>query len=245
MPRQLDQSTEPIGGYAGERRATTGTGPGSDQENLMKLIVHTFLTLDGVMQGPGGADEDRSGGFDRGGWLVPFADADMGEIVASWFAAAGAILLGRSTYETMRAYWSQVTDPANAAAAQLNYGRKYVVSSTMDYADWGSTTVLSGDVIGKVADLKQDSGPGELQVHGSARLARALHAARLIDEYRLMVFPVTVGAGKRLFTDDAPPSGYTLLQSRITSSGAQYQALAPTGFQVGGLTVRDGREMAR
>jgi dihydrofolate reductase len=208
----------------------------------MKLTVHTFLTLDGVMQGPGGADEDRSGGFGRGGWLVPLADADMGEIVESWFARTEAILLGRSTYETMRAYWSQVTDPANGAAAKLNYGRKYVASNTLTDADWGDTTVLSGDVIAAVADLKKRGGQGELQVHGSARLAQSLHTAGLIDEYRLLVFPVTVGAGKRLFTDDAPARGYTLLESRTTSTGAQYQAVAPKAFQAGGFTVQAGQE---
>ena len=158
----------------------------------MKLVVHTFLTLDGVMQGPGGADEDRSGEFDRGGWLIPYSDADMGEIVESWFAHAEAILLGRNTYESMRSYWSQVTDPDNVVAAKLNYGRKYVVSNTLTSADWGDTTVLKGDVIGQVASLKRDGGPDELQVHGSARLAQSLHAAGLVDEYRLLVFPVTV-----------------------------------------------------
>jgi dihydrofolate reductase len=212
----------------------------------MKLVTHTFLTLDGVMQGPGGADEDRSGGFGRGGWLVPFSGADMGAIVESWFARTEAILLGRNTYETMRAYWSQVTDPANSAAAKLNHGRKYVASNTLTSADWGDTTVLSGDVIGQVADLKHNGGGrGELQVHGSARLAQALHAAGLIDEYRLLVFPVTVGAGKRLFTDDAPPRGFSLLESRSTRAGALYQVLAPTDFEVGHVTVPEGREAVR
>jgi dihydrofolate reductase len=207
----------------------------------MKLVTHAFLTLDGVMQGPGGAAEDRSGGFGRGGWLVPFSDADMGAITESWFARTEAILLGRHTYQTMRAYWSQVTDPANSVAAKLNHGRKYVTSNTLTSADWGDTTVLSGDVIGQVADLKT-SGRGELQVHGSARLAQALHAAGLIDEYRLLVFPVTVGAGKRLFTDDAPPRGFSLLESRSTRAGALYQVLAPAAFEIGNVTVQDGRE---
>jgi dihydrofolate reductase len=207
----------------------------------MKLVTHTFLTLDGVMQGPGGAEEDRSGGFGRGGWLAPFSDADMGTIAASWFARTEAILLGRHTYETMRAYWSQVTDPANGVAAKLNRGRKYVASNTLTSADWGDTTVLRGDVIGQVADLRK-GGRGELQVHGSARLAQALHAAGLVDEYRLLIFPVTVGAGKRLFTDDAPPLGFTLLESRSTRAGAVYQVLAPKAFETGDFTVRDGRE---
>jgi dihydrofolate reductase len=167
----------------------------------------------------------------------------MGAIAESWFTRAEAILLGRNTYETMRAYWSQVTDPANRAAAKLNHGRKYVVSNTLTRADWGDTTVLGGDVIDQVADLKHNGGGrGELQVHGSARLAQALHAAGLIDEYRLLVFPVTVGAGKRLFTDDAPPRGFSLLESRSTRAGALYQVLAPADFQVGRVTVQDGRE---
>jgi dihydrofolate reductase len=211
----------------------------------MKLVVHTFLTLDGVMQAPGGAEEDRSGGFDRGGWLVPFADADMGEIVESWFARSEAVLIGRSTYESMRAYWSQVTDPANGAATKLNHGPKYVASNTLTSADWGDTTVLSGDVLGQVARLREDGSKGELQVHGSAGLAQSLHAAQLVDEYRLLVFPVTVGAGKRLFTLNAPPRGYALSESRITSAGACYQVLVPQAFGVGGLTVQDGKEAVR
>jgi len=168
----------------------------------------------------------------------------MGVIAESWFARTEAILLGRNTYEAMRAYWSQVTDPANGAATKLNHGRKYVVSNTLIRANWGDTTILRGDVIGQIADLKK-GGRGELQVHGSARLAQALHAAGLIDEYRLLVFPVTVGTGKRLFTHDAPPRGYNLLESRSTRAGAVYQVLTPKVCEAGGLRVQDGREAVR
>jgi dihydrofolate reductase len=208
----------------------------------MKLTLHTFLTLDGVMQGPGGADEDRSDGFTRGGWLVPYADEVMGEIVDSWFARAEAILFGRTTFAMMREFWPQVTDPDDTAAAALNRLQKYVVSSTLRDPDWSPTTVLSGDPVEEVRALKEQPG-GELQVHGSARLAQTLHAAGLVDEYRLLVFPVTVGSGRRLFTDQAPASGFTLRESRTTSTGAIYSALQPATFRVGDIAVEDGKEV--
>jgi dihydrofolate reductase len=198
----------------------------------MKLTIHEFLTLDGVMQGPGGAEEDTSGGFERGGWLVPHVDQDFGEIVSGWFAPAEAILLGRTTFTAMRGYWTQVTDPNNPVAAALNGLPKYLVSSTVTDPDWGDTTVLAGDPIEQVAGLKERPG-GELQVHGSWQLASALHAAGLVDEYRLLRFPVTVGAGKRLFTDDAPATGFRLLESRTTGAGLVYARLEPTDFATG------------
>lgn len=208
----------------------------------MRLTVHTFLTLDGVMQGPGGAEEDPSGGFDRGGWLVPYADEDMGGIVDGWFSRAEAFLLGRRTYTMMSDFWSQITDPDDSVAKALNGRPKYLVSSTTDDPGWSPTTVLSGDPVAEVRALKERDG-GELQVHGSARLASALHAAGLVDEYRLLVFPVSVGSGKRLFRGDAPPSGFTLLESRTTSTGAVYTALSPTPFRTGGIAVEDGKEV--
>ena len=209
----------------------------------MELIVHEFLTIDGVVQGPGGADEDTTGGFTRGGWIVPFADEDFGAIVTRWFGRAGAILLGRTTYSLMYPYWSQVTDPDNLVAAKLNGLPKYVASSTLRDPAWQNTVALSGDVIGQVKQLKQQPG-GELQVHGSCGLARSLHQAGLIDEYRLLVMPVTVGAGKRLFTEDAPASGYTVVDSRTTSRGAVYSALRPAPFEAGRIEVVEGRESA-
>ena len=209
----------------------------------MQLTVHEFLTLDGVMQGPGGAEEDRSGGFARGGWLVPHVDQDFGEIVSSWFARAEAILLGRNTFMAMRGYWTQVTDPDNPAAVALNGLPKYLVSSTVTEPDWGDTTVLSGDPIEQVRRLTQRPG-GELQVHGSWQLASALHAAGLVDEYRLLTFPVTVGAGKRLFADDAPASGFRLIESRTTSAGVTYACLAPSEFVTGVVSVEEGKEVA-
>jgi dihydrofolate reductase len=209
----------------------------------MRLTVHTFLSLDGVMQGPGSPEEDPSGGFTHGGWVVPYAsDHVFGEIVTSWFARAEALLFGRLTFDLMRAFWPQVTDPADPVAHALNTLPKYVVSSTLTEPGWEPTTILTGDAVDAVARLKELPG-GELQVHGCARLAASLHAAGLIDEYRLLVFPVTVGAGKRLFTPDAPPSGFRLLETRPTPSGAVYSVLEPAPFTRGDITVEDGVEV--
>ena len=184
----------------------------------MRLCVHEFVTLDGVMQGPGGPDEDRSNGFASGGWLVPYADEDFGRIVDGWFADAEAILLGRTTYQMMQPYWSSVTDPDNHVATVLNTSPKYIASTalTEQTATWDNSTVLADPVLDEVRELKDRPGR-ELQVHGSWQLARTLHDAGLVDEYRLLVFPVVVGSGKRLFADGAVTSAYTLLDSEVTT----------------------------
>lgn len=208
----------------------------------MRLTLNTFLTIDGVMQGPGGADEDISDGFTRGGWVVPYVDEGFGEIVDGWFRRADAILLGRTTYDMMFPYWSQVTDPADMVAEKLNGLPKYVASRTLINPEWQNTTVLDGDVLERVRALKEQPG-GELQVHGSCMLARDLHSAGLIDEYRLLVFPLVVGQGKRLFTDGMPASGFTVTETRTTSAGVTYSALTPTPLKTGGeFVVVDGKE---
>jgi dihydrofolate reductase len=208
----------------------------------MKLSVNEFLSLDGVMQGPGGPDEDRSGGFDRGGWVIPLFDADTGEIVDSWFERGTAILLGRTTYDLMSGYWSQVTDPDNEVAAALNGRPKYVASTTLTDPQWQNTTVLGDDALSAVADLKKQPG-GELQVHGSCGLARQLHRAGLVDVYRLITFPVSVGQGKRLFEPGDPAYGYDVVASRTTSTGAMYAELEPKDYAVAAVAVEDGREV--
>jgi dihydrofolate reductase len=211
----------------------------------MKLTVSTFLSLDGVMQGPGGVEEDRSGGFDRGGWLVPHADADMGRIVSGWLVGADAILLGRTTYEMMRAYWTQVTDPDDVVATQLNNRPKYVVSTTLADASWHNSTVIGSDVLNAVARLKAQPGR-DLQVHGSCRLARSLHDHGLVDEYRLIVFPVVVGAGKRLFPDGCVPLSVSLVDTQVTSAGAVALTFRPTAARAAGeYAVVDGKGIAR
>jgi dihydrofolate reductase len=208
----------------------------------MRLSVNAFVTVDGVMQGPGALDEDRSGGFDRGGWVVPHIDEDFGRIVDSWFARADAILLGRTTYDMMHPYWRQVTDPDNLVAAKLNGLTKYVASTTLVDPVWEHTTVIAGDVAEVVARIKA-SGEGELQVHGSAGLIKTLQEAGLVDEYRLLVFPVLVGAGKRLFSDVAAASGLTLLESTVTGAGVVYSAFTPAPFTTGRVGIEDGFEM--
>jgi len=194
----------------------------------MRLTLHTFLTLDGVMQAPGGPEEDPSSGFTHGGWAFPFDDEDFGAAIAGWFDGAGAFLLGRHTYEIFSGYWPKITDPANPVAAKLNALPKYVASATLTSADWAGTTVLRGDVLTGVARLKEQPG-GELQVHGSGALAHALIDADLIDEYRLLFFPVHLGSGKKLFRDGAKAAALRLLTSSVTSKGVVIATYEPAG----------------
>jgi len=208
----------------------------------MKLTVHTFLTLDGVMQGPGGPDEDTTGGFTRGGWVVPLVDEGFGRIVDGWFAQADEILLGRTTYDMMSEFWSQITDPEDEVGRRLNALPKHIASKTLTDPTWNNSTVIEGDVVEAVRALKERPGR-ELQVHGSWELLQALQAAGLVDEYRLLVFPVVLGTGKRLFGEGTAPTGFTLVESEVTGTGAVYEVLRPAPLGTGDIVVEDGREV--
>lgn len=207
----------------------------------MKLVVTTFVSLDGVMQGPGGPEEDPSNGFDLGGWVIPLADQVFGEAITEWMSAADAVLLGRNTYQAMQAYWESVTDPDNMAATKLN-GTKYLVSTTVTDPTWANTTVISKRVVERIRELKA-SGDGELQVHGSHGLVQTLNVEGLVDEYRIIQFPVILGQGKRLFENGHPGSALTLVSSRPTTTGALVLVYRPAGdVATGTATVENGKE---
>ncbi len=194
---------------------------------MAELTITTFLTLDGVMQAPGGDGEDSSGNFAYGGWLVPHADEDMGNTMDEIFSKVDAFLLGRGTYDIFEAYWPQVTDPNDPVASKLNTLPKFVASRTRSSFDWNNTTHVS-DVVQAVADLKQRF-PREIQVHGSWGLAQTLIEHNLIDEYRLITFPVLIGEGKRLFGDGTVPANLSLVKSSVTSTGAIISFYRPAG----------------
>jgi dihydrofolate reductase len=194
----------------------------------MQLTITTFLSVDGVYQGPGGPNEDRSGGFDRGGWLVPHFDEATGQFMNEVFDKVDAFLLGRRTYEIFAAAWPKVTDPADQVASRLNTLPKYVASTTLKDPQWANTTVLDGDLATSVRELKDRPGR-EVQVHGSGMLARTLLENDLADELRLLVFPVVVGAGRRLFPDAGVATGLRLVDSRTTRSGVAIHVYQPTG----------------
>jgi dihydrofolate reductase len=194
----------------------------------MQLTVTTFLSVDCVYQGPGGPDEDRSGGFDRGGWLVPHFDEATGQFMDEIFREVDAFLLGRRTYEIFAASWPNATDPNDPVAKALNTLPKYVASSTLHDPQWHNTTVLDGDLASAVQGLKERDGR-ELQVHGSGRLVQFLLANDLVDRLNLLVFPVIVGDGRRLFPDSGIATGLALEESRTTPSGTAISVYRPIG----------------
>jgi dihydrofolate reductase len=195
---------------------------------MSKLTLTTFLTLDGVMQAPGMPEEDRSGGFQHGGWVFPYFDDDMGRYVTEWFRAAEAFLLGRKTYQIFAAYFPRITDPEDPIASVLNRLPKHVVSTTLDKVEWRNSTLIRGDVVKEVARLKRQ-GEGELQVHGSGGLAQTLIENELIDEYRLLFYPVVLGTGKRLFGSGAVPASLELIETKRTSAGVVANTYRPLG----------------
>lgn len=195
---------------------------------MRKLVVGTFLTLDGVMQAPGGPNEDREGGFRHGGWLVPYFDEKFAAAMAGWTKQAGAFLLGRKTYEMFAASWPNSTDPADESAIALNTRPKFVASRTLDTLAWNNSHLLSGDVADEVARLKAKDG-GEIQVHGSGNLLQTLLEHDLVDVLRIWRFPVVVGPGKRLFGEGTLPRAFRLLDMQRTDAGAVLHVYERTG----------------
>jgi len=194
---------------------------------MRKLIVQTFLTLDGVMQAPGGPEEDDEGGFTQGGWSVTYWDDQMGQVMEEATSKPFAMVLGRKTYDIMAAYWP--TAPEETGAKVFNDATKYVASrSRPDLERWSNSVLISGDAADGLATLKKEDGP-ELQVHGSANLIQSLLRNNIVDEYRLWVFPVVIGSGKRLFADGTIPSGLKLVESEVSTTGVVIGTYEPAG----------------
>jgi dihydrofolate reductase len=196
----------------------------------MKLTTTTMISLDGVMQGLGAPDEDRRGGFERGGWAAPVFDEATGDALGQIYGRADAFLFGRWTYEVFAGSWGAIEEipQDNLVAVALNTRPKYVVSNTLKDPKWVQTTVLSGDIAVAVRELKARPG-GELQVHGSGKLVRWLFGNDLVDEINLFTCPIVLGQGTRLFPDTGPDKALALLETRTTPSGVVIQAYRPNG----------------
>jgi dihydrofolate reductase len=194
---------------------------------MRKLIVQTFLTLDGVMQAPGGPGEDDDGGFAYGGWSVNYWDDQMGQVMGEATSWPFAMVLGRRTFDIMAAYWP--TAPEEEGAKVFNDATKYVASRARPNLEaWSNSVLIEGDAADGLAALKAEDGP-ELQVHGSANLIQTLLRHNLVDEFRLWVFPVVLGSGKRLFADGTVPSGLRLTDSKVSSTGVVMGTWQPAG----------------
>jgi dihydrofolate reductase len=205
----------------------------------MKLTTTTFVSVDGVMQGVGAPDEDRRGGFARGGWTTPLWDTEAGTFLNEVYRRADAFLFGRRTYEIFAGSWGVVPDPSiNPIATALNSRPKYVASTTLTDAQWADTTVISMDVAAAVDALRAKPG-SELQVHGSGALPRWLLDNDLVDEINLLIFPVVVGQGTRLFPDTGPDRALELVSSRATPRGVTIQVYRPTGRAQYGTSTAD------
>src|SRR5659263_356024 len=193
---------------------------------MRKLVVTTFVTLDGVMQAPGGPEEDPTGGFTHGGWSFNYWDDMMGQSMGEFMAKPSELLLGRKTYEIFAAHWPYIKD--DPVADKLNRVMKYVVSRTLDKVDWNNSTLVTGNVEQAIRNLKGQKGP-DIQVHGSSNLIQTLLKHDLIDEFRLWIFPVTIGKGKRLFGEGTQPAHLKFIDSKTSTTGVIIATYEPAG----------------
>ena len=203
---------------------------------MRKLIVSTFLTLDGVMQAPGGPGEDDSGGFAHGGWSVKYWDEQMGQVMGEAMSTPFDLVLGRKTYDIFAAYWPHATD--DPGAKPLNDATKYVASRNHPTLEWRNSVLIEGDAADGIAALKKQDGP-ELQVHGSGHLIQTLLRHNLVDQYRLWTFPLFIGTGKRLFAEGTIPSGLRLVDSKVSTTGVVIVTYEPAGEIVTASFAKD------
>ena len=203
---------------------------------MRKLIVSTFLTLDGVMQAPGGPGEDDSGGFTLGGWSVNYWDDQMGQIMDEAMSTPFDLVLGRKTYDIFAAHWPHATD--DPGAKPLNDATKYVASHGHPTLEWSNSVLIEGDAAEGITALKKQDGP-ELQVHGSGNLVQTLLGHDLVDEFRLWFFPVVIGSGKRLFGEGTIPSGLKLVDNQVSTTGVVIGTYEPAGEIVTGSFALD------
>ena len=204
---------------------------------MRQLIVQSFVTLDGVMQAPGGPGEDDDGGFAHGGWSVNYWDDQMGEVMGEATSRPFAMVLGRRTYDIMAAHWPHASEEEGGKV--FNDATKYVASrSRPNLEEWSNSVLLEGDAADGLAALKQEDGP-ELQVHGSANLIQTLLRHNLVDQFRLWIFPVVVGPGKRLFGDGTNPAGLRLVDSKLSSTGVVMGTWEPAGELATGTFARE------
>ncbi len=204
---------------------------------MRQLIVQSFVTLDGVMQAPGGPGEDDDGGFAHGGWSVNYWDDQMGEVMGEATSRPFAMVLGRRTYDIMAAHWPHASEEEGGKV--FNDATKYVASrSRPNLEEWSNSVLIEGDAADGLAALKQEDGP-ELQVHGSANLIQTLLRHNLVDQFRLWIFPVVVGPGKRLFGDGTDPAGLRLVDSKVSSTGVIMGTWEPAGELATGTFARE------
>ena len=203
---------------------------------MRKLIVNTFVTLDGVMQAPGGPDEDPVGGFTYGGWSFHYWDEVMNNIMTEFMGKPFDLLLGRKTYEIFAAHWPHSQEEG---ADQLNTAKKYVASRTLNKVDWNNSTLLKGDVVQEIRKLKDQDGP-ELQVHGSSNFVQTLLQNQLADLYNVWIFPVVIGTGKRLFDHGTVPAALRLVSSTVSTTGVIITTYEPAGeLKVGSFALEN------
>jgi dihydrofolate reductase len=195
---------------------------------MRKLVVLSFITIDGVMQAPGGPEEDPTGNFRHGGWVAGYFDDSLGNVMTEQMGHPFDLLMGRKTYEIFAAYWPYVTDSADPIATGINRAKKYVASKTLKKLEWSNSELIKGDVAREVARLKKQDGP-EIQVHGSGGLIQTLLENDLVDEFWLKIFPITIGRGKRLFGDGTKPAGFRLLESNVSPGGVIVASYARAG----------------